>query len=803
MNKSLRLLIVEDSEDDALLIRNELRMEFDLKWKRVETAEEMNNMLDQQTWDIIIADYSLPGFSGREALKIIKEREIDTPCIIVSSAVGEDIAVEAMKAGTKDYVKKDKLTRLVPAVKREIKEAEIRQKRRQTQQVKQESDDLFRALFEKNQAIILLLDVKDKNLPIVDVNEAAIDYYGYTKKQFLTMTIMDLNTLPAEQVRKIMAISKKERKSVFEFQHRLASGEIRDIESYSDPIDVHGRKLVYVIIHDITERKLAEEKIRVSEEKLRNFIHYSTMGIWCFKLEEPVQANLPVERLIDKFFAAICVECNETYAKMINTTKENILGMRLSDVMPDTEENRDYLRAFINNGFKLSGGISHEIDKKGEEKYFSNSMVATIIDGKLIESWGTQTDVTELKQAESALRESEERHRNLAENSPNAIVVHSEGKIVYVNNEAIKIIGGKSDHDYIGKSVTDFVHPDYHNLINKKVQENGAALILEEKFIRLDGRVIDVEVAAAIVDYNGKPASQVVFSDITHRKRAEIVQALLYRISNAVFITNDLNELYKVIRKELGTVMDISNFYIALYDKETDLLSFPIFKDDKDNFDTAPAQKTLTGYVIKKNKPLLLNKKGINKLAKTGEIEIIGTLPEVWLGIPLKAKNEVIGVLAVQSYADESAYQREELEILKFVSDQIGLSIERKHGDEEIKKSLKEKVVLLKEIHHRVKNNLQVVSSLLYLQSKYIKDPDALEVFQDSQNRVRSMSLVHEKLYQSESLFVIFVISLWSKQLVQCLTDYFFLGIAKYLFRTLIPICYITIIICHNNGILG
>ncbi len=147
-------------------------------------------------------------------------------------------------------------------------------------------------------------------------------------------------------------------------------------------------------------RKKAKRKLEESEVKLRSFIESSTIGIWCFGGKPPVDIKLPEEELIKKFSRAICIECNETYAKMMGTTKDKIIGMKLSEVMPDTKKNREYFRAFIRNGFKLSGGISHEIDRKGEEKYFSNSFVGTIREGKLVEAWGTQIDITERKQQE-------------------------------------------------------------------------------------------------------------------------------------------------------------------------------------------------------------------------------------------------------------------------------------------------------------------------------------------------------------------------------------------------------------------
>ncbi len=129
--KSLRLLAIEDSEEDVILLMRELRAGgYESDWERVETAEAMKSAIAQKQWDIIISDYIMPQFSGLDALDLVKQSGIDIPFIIVSGKIGEDIAVEAMKAGAHDYIVKGNLARLVPAVERELREAETRKARR-------------------------------------------------------------------------------------------------------------------------------------------------------------------------------------------------------------------------------------------------------------------------------------------------------------------------------------------------------------------------------------------------------------------------------------------------------------------------------------------------------------------------------------------------------------------------------------------------------------------------------------------------------------------------------------------------
>ena len=135
MNKKLRVLIVEDSEDDArLLIRELEKGGYELEHERVETSDSMQAALDKDGWDIILADYVLPHFSGLDALILLQKSGKDLPFILVSGKIGEDIAVDAMKAGAHDYIKKENLSRLIPAIEREIRQAVVRQERRKAQE---------------------------------------------------------------------------------------------------------------------------------------------------------------------------------------------------------------------------------------------------------------------------------------------------------------------------------------------------------------------------------------------------------------------------------------------------------------------------------------------------------------------------------------------------------------------------------------------------------------------------------------------------------------------------------------------
>lgn len=128
----LRALFIEDSEDDALLLLRTLKTAgFDVFHRRVESAEAFNSAIKQGGWDIVISDYTLPSWTGLAALSLFKELKLDIPFILVSGSIGEERAVEAMRAGAQDYILKDRLVRLGPAIQRELREAELRRSRRE------------------------------------------------------------------------------------------------------------------------------------------------------------------------------------------------------------------------------------------------------------------------------------------------------------------------------------------------------------------------------------------------------------------------------------------------------------------------------------------------------------------------------------------------------------------------------------------------------------------------------------------------------------------------------------------------
>src|SRR2546430_10309825 len=208
MSKALRVLHVEDSERDvALLARHLTHAGYDLTSDRVDTPEAMKNALETREWDVILCDYSMPHFNALQALELIKEINLDIPVIIIAGTIGEAAAVEAMRAGAHDYLMKDSLARLVPAIERERTETGNRRARRQAEKAVLTSERKYRLLFDSNPLPIWVFD--RETLRFLAVNDAAVAHYGFSRQEFLAMTLEDIRS-PGELPKLKHALSQPE-----------------------------------------------------------------------------------------------------------------------------------------------------------------------------------------------------------------------------------------------------------------------------------------------------------------------------------------------------------------------------------------------------------------------------------------------------------------------------------------------------------------------------------------------------------------------------------------------------------------
>jgi len=234
------------------------------------------------------------------------------------------------------------------------------------------------------------------------------------------------------------------------------------------------------------------------------------------------------------------------------------------------------------------------------------------------------------------------------------------------------------DRAVVDKAYTDSVkNKTPYNISHRLLLKNGMAKFVNERcdtFYNDAGKAI---------------RSLGTVQDITERKRTEQTQEVLLTISEATHRANTLPHLIETIHQSLSNIMDVTNFYVALYDAESDLYTFPFIVDKYDNNDATAEQmrKGLTDYVRRNEQPLLVDRKVHNRLRSEGEIEQVGKESQVWMGAPLIIHNDVIGVVAMQSYTDAQAYTPADLDTLVVVSSHIADAIERKRAEEILRES--------------------------------------------------------------------------------------------------------------------
>jgi len=189
MKRTLRVLHVEDRERDVALLTRHLSLAgYDPHSERVETPEAMRAALEEGEWDVVLCDFSMPHFSAPEALRLLKETGLDVPFIIISGTVGEETAVEAMRAGADDYLMKGSLARLVAAIERGMQDAENRRARRRAEEALRESEDRYRDLVEYSHDLICTHDLEGR---ILSVNRTAAEILGYDRETLLGRNIRD------------------------------------------------------------------------------------------------------------------------------------------------------------------------------------------------------------------------------------------------------------------------------------------------------------------------------------------------------------------------------------------------------------------------------------------------------------------------------------------------------------------------------------------------------------------------------------------------------------------------------------
>ena len=293
--QSLRVLIVEDSEDDALLVLRGLKKGgYNPLYERVETTAAMKKAIKEKQWDIILCDYKMPKFSGAQAIALLKETNIDIPLIIVSDSIGEETAIECMRLGAQDYIMKGNLSRLCPVIARELEEAEVRNKQRQAENSLRESEEKYRTILENIEDGYYEVDIKGN---FTFFNDSMCRILGYSSEEMMGMNNRQFTDKGnAKKLFKTFNEVYRTGESTKEFDWQIIrkDGTKRFIEvSVSLQKDSSGKRTGFRgTIRDITEcrqvesqREAALEALRESEALYHLLAEHMTDIVWIMDMD--------------------------------------------------------------------------------------------------------------------------------------------------------------------------------------------------------------------------------------------------------------------------------------------------------------------------------------------------------------------------------------------------------------------------------------------------------------------------------------------------------------------------------------
>ena len=545
METPLRLLIIEDSDRDvALEVRALEAAGYKVTYTVACTAAEMKAALAGQDFDIVISDHDLPQFDAPGALAVLKESNRDIPFIVVSGAIGEEMAVSLIKAGAYDYLMKDRLAHLASAVERALKDAENMRGLRQAENRILLSEERYRTLVDKSfEAIIVIQDGQ-----IVFANPRAFEMIGLPPDQTEPKPFADfLHEEDRGEIldRQMRRLKGEQMEETYTIRLVDADGDIKWALIGTALIDWEGNPATLTFLTDITQRKKAEEALRESEERFRKIFEDSPISLW----EEDFSA---VKRQIDRLRNSGVGDFRKYFREHAGEVADFMALVRLVEVNKATlqiyqaaskEELLGNLGAVF--GKQSYGVFAEEIIALAEGKtLFESEAITQTLAGnpnhillKLVVAPGCENtlskvfvciiDITDRKQAERRLQESEALYRTLVETSPDAIgLMDTDGTIIMINRQALEVFGFDPTEDLRGRNIMDLVAPENYNhvLVNmEKLRQDKVLRNWEITSFKKDGSPFFLELSSSmLMDEEGNPKSvMTVFKDITERKLAE------------------------------------------------------------------------------------------------------------------------------------------------------------------------------------------------------------------------------------------------------------------------------------------
>ncbi|MEH1801277.1 MAG: PAS domain S-box protein [Nostoc sp.] len=627
-----------------------------------------------------------------------------------------------------------------------------------------DSQRSFNLLFSKNPNPMWVYN--QNNLQFLDVNEAAVVHYGYSREEFLQMRITDIR--PLKDVPIFMEYLGQKYPNLYfagQWRHRRKNGQIIDVEIFTHPID-YGRYNAHLVnIRDITEYKKIEKTLQESEARFR-----------------AISEAIPVPLIISRVSDGLILYANPELLQTFRFSPEHLVNhKKILDLYHDFEDFKALLEVLNQHG------IIHNYEiqlKRADGTYFwAIASLEYLNFNNELAILTVFYDINDRKNAETKLQEQNEFLQIIFESIPLMItLINANGKLQWVNQEWESVLGWKFQ-DFQTRDVLEglYPNPEYRQyVINfiQSAQRNWGDFRTQVR----DGYLLDTSWTNVKLS-NGQIIG--IGQDITERKRTEL----------ALKAQAEREQLMRTVAQRIRQSLNLQDILNATVQEVRDLLGVDrvvVYQFDSEMIGTIMAESVEPGWTVSLGVEIhdtcfqtgaglgyyQGHKRAIANIYEAGLTDCHIHLLERFevkanLVVPILLEvssqnpgSHLWGLLVAHQCSGSRKWEENQLDLLDQVTVQLAIAIQqssileqaqtelvqRQKAQVKLKNTLAEKEVLLKEVHHRVKNNLQIVSSLLQLQSQTLKDPEVIKVLRESQNRIESISLIHKNLYTSANI---------------------------------------------------
>ncbi len=706
--KNLNILVIEDNPGDYLLIEEYLTEELEhpniLQAKTF--ADAKNHLKENHHYHAILLDLTLPDHRGEILVHDVVSIAGDIPIIVLTGYENRSFGLQALSYGISDYLLKDEMNPFVLG-----KSISYSIERNRVNSSLRNSEKAYRDFFNLSPQPIYVYDID--TLEFIDVNKAAIQHYGYSREEFLNQTLRDIR--PAEDIpelEQLMLDINHSDEIYFEgvFRHQKKNGAVIDVKIKTSVIEQHGKRARLALVNDITEQLKAERELTLSEQRFKSL----------------VQEGSDLIAILDKDSILTYVSANSEV--IIGFPSEVFIGKNVyeyihpddKDRMKDVFKNSKFKERFEVEPFRFRNA-------EGDWRWFE-TILTNLTDNPAIRGFvANSRDITEKINQEKILKESLERYDIVSKATSDTIwdMDLSTDRMLY-NENIYSIFGYKrSEVHSVSNWWRHLIHPDDRIYVNHKFREAIAErkdrFQLEYRFKAANGTYKHIfDRAFVIKDNEGEPIRMIgAMQDITQlveeQEQLKLLESVVTNTNDSVVIT-EANPSKSGGRNIL--------FVNPAFTRLTGYQPEEVIGTTLDVLNGPESNKELIAKITA----------SLNNFAPVNE-EVIRYKKDgtpFWLNV---------SYLPVFDKNDTCSHW---ISIAHDITD-------TKQQEANLRESLREKEMLLSEIHHRVKNNLAIVSSLMELQAFNSKNEEVYDSLIKSVLRIKSMAEIHEQLYESSS----------------------------------------------------